>query len=194
MSTRFEVQGIENLLAIETAGNLPIYSFWHDRIFLGTYFFRNRGIVVMTSQSFDGEYIARFIQRFGYGAIRGSSSKGGTRALVEMVKSMRSGHAMAFTVDGPRGPRYQAKRGPLILAKKSGNPVLPFVIEPKRYWSLNNWDKMQIPKPLGKAFVIIGKPIYVDSDADDAAIDAKLAELQLSLDDLNRQGKEWRKG
>jgi lysophospholipid acyltransferase (LPLAT)-like uncharacterized protein len=194
MSTRFEVRGIEYLEAIESAGKLPIYSFWHDRIFLGTYFFRNRGIVVMTSQSFDGEYIARFIQRFGYGAIRGSSSKGGTRALVEMVKSMRKGHAMAFTVDGPRGPRYEAKAGPLILAKKSGNPLLPFVIEPKRYWTINSWDKMQIPRPFRKALLIIGKPIYVNPDADGAAIEMKLAELQNSLDDLNKQAQEWRKG
>ena len=192
MLTRFEVRGIENLQKIEDAGELPIYSFWHDRIFLSTYFWRNRGIVVMTSQSFDGEYIARFIQRFGFGAIRGSSSQGGARALVEMVKSMRRGHSMAFTVDGPRGPRYEVKPGPLILAKKSGNPLMPFVIESKHYWTVNSWDKMQIPAPFGKALVIIGEPIYVEPDADEADIDAKLTEFQRSLDDLNRQGKEWR--
>ena len=92
---------------------------------------------------------------------------------------------MAFTVDGPRGPRYEAKPGPLILAKKSGNPLMPFVIEPRRYWTVNSWDKMQIPVPFGRALVIIGEPIYVDSDAGEAEIDAKLAEFQSSLDDLN---------
>jgi lysophospholipid acyltransferase (LPLAT)-like uncharacterized protein len=192
MTTHFKVRGMENLQAVEAAGKLPIYCFWHDRIFLGTYFWRDRGIVVMTSQSFDGEYIARFIQRFGYGAIRGSSSQGGARALVEMVKSMRRGHPMAFTVDGPRGPRYEAKPGPIILAKKSGNPLLPFVIESRRYWTANSWDKMQIPKPFGKALVIINEPIYVGPDAGDAEVEAKLSEFQCSLDDLNRQGKEWR--
>ena len=88
MMTRFEVDGIEHLRAIETAGKVPIYAFWHDRIFLSTYFWKKRGIVVLTSKSFDGEYIARFIQRFGYGAIRGSSSRGGSKALVELIKAM----------------------------------------------------------------------------------------------------------
>jgi lysophospholipid acyltransferase (LPLAT)-like uncharacterized protein len=188
---RFEVRGLENLAEIETAGKLPIYCFWHDRIFLGTYFWRNRGIVVMTSRSFDGEYIARFIQRFGYGAIRGSSSQGGARALVEMVKSMRSGHPMAFTVDGPRGPRYEAKPGPIVLAKKSGNPILPFVIEPMRYWRVKSWDKMQIPLPFTRALTIVGKPIYVPSDANDEEIQAKLAELQSVLDGLNAEVSAW---
>ena len=194
MSTRFEVRGIENLQAIETAGKLPIYSFWHDRILLGTWFFRNRGIVVLTSQSFDGEYIARFIQRFGYGAIRGSSSRGGARALVEMIKSMRRGHPMAFPVDGPRGPRYVAKPGPLILAKKSGNPLMPFVFEPKRFWAVNSWDKMQIPRPFGKALLTIGKPIYVGRDLDDAGLEAKRKEFQNSLDDLVLEARNWREG
>jgi len=194
MSTRFEVRGIENLQAIETAGKLPIYCFWHDRILLGTWFFRNRGIVVLTSQSFDGEYIARFIQRFGYGAIRGSSSRGGARALVEMIKSMRRGHPMAFPVDGPRGPRYVAKPGPLILAKKSGNPLMPFVFEPKRFWAVNSWDKMQIPRPFGKALLTIGKPIYVGRDLDDAGLEAKRKEFQNSLDDLVLEARNWREG
>ena len=104
---RFEVRGIEHLAAIETAGKVPIYALWHDRIFLSTFFWRDRGLVAMTSQSFDGEYIARFMQRFGYGAIRGSSSRGGSKALVEMIEAMRRGRPTALTVDGPRGPRYE---------------------------------------------------------------------------------------
>ena len=190
--TRFEVQGSEHLDEIISAGKLPIYTLWHNRVILSTYFFRNRSIVVLTSQSFDGEYIARTQQRFGCGAIRGSSSRGGARALVEMIKSMRNGHQMAFTVDGPRGPQYQAKLGPVILAKKTGNPILPFLIEPKKYWSVNSWDKMQIPRPFASALTIIGEPIYVDPDADDAEIETKLAELQNSLDDLVNRGRSWR--
>nr|MBA3805327.1 DUF374 domain-containing protein [Acidobacteriota bacterium] len=90
-SARFEVTGWENHLALEREGNLPIYVFWHDRIFLTTYWWRKRRIVVLTSQSFDGEYIARFIQRFGYGAVRGSSTRGGVGAVVEMARLMRAG-------------------------------------------------------------------------------------------------------
>jgi lysophospholipid acyltransferase (LPLAT)-like uncharacterized protein len=189
--SRFEVRGGEHLGAIEAAGKLPIYTFWHDRIFLSTYFWRHRNIVVMTSQSFDGEYIARFIQRFGYGSIRGSSSRGGSRALFEMIKTMRTAHPTAFTVDGPRGPRYEAKLGPVILAKKTGNPMLPFVVEPRKFWTVKSWDKMQIPKPFTRALTIIGAPIYVEPDANDADIESKLSELQHSLDDLVNQGKEW---
>ncbi|MEO7538777.1 MAG: lysophospholipid acyltransferase family protein, partial [Pyrinomonadaceae bacterium] len=137
------------------------------------------------------EYIARFIQRFGYGAIRGSSSRGGARALVQMIKWMRGGHAMAFTVDGPRGPRYEAKPGPLILAKKTGNPIMPFVIEPKRYWQIKSWDKMQIPVPFTRALLVIGEPIYVHANADDAEIASKLRELQNELDRLVTEGREW---
>jgi len=189
---RFEVQGSEHFDAIERAEKIPIYTFWHDRIFLGTYFFRDRGIVVMTSKSLDGEYIARFIKRFGYGAIRGSSSRGGARALVEMIKTMRLGHPMAFSIDGPRGPRYEAKPGPLILAKKTGNPIMPFVVEPRRFWTLKSWDQMQIPWPFSRVAVIIGEPIYVDDKASDAEIGSKLADLQASLDDLVERGKRWR--
>lgn len=191
-TTRFEIRGWEHFEAIEAAGKLPIYTFWHDRIFFGTYFWRKRGIVVMTSQSFDGEYIARFIQRFGYGAVRGSSSHGGARALVEMVKTMRRGHAMAFTVDGPRGPRYEAKLGPVILAKKTGNPILPFVVESQGCRKLKSWDKMQIPWPFSRAVVIIGEPIYVPGDASDKEIETKLTELQTALDHLVTLGEKWR--
>jgi lysophospholipid acyltransferase (LPLAT)-like uncharacterized protein len=190
--TRFEVRGQENLDSILSAGKQPIYSFWHDRIFLGTYFFRNRGIVVLTSQSFDGEYITRFIQRFGYGAVRGSSSQGGPQALVEMIKTMRGGHPMAFAVDGPRGPRYETKAGPVLLAKKTGNPILPFVVEPRHYWKVSSWDKMQIPMPFSKALMAIGKPIYVDPQSDEADVSMKLTELQHSLKELTAVTKKWR--
>jgi len=189
--TRFEVRGIEHLEAIEAADKLPIVAFWHDRIFLGTYFMRNRGIVVMTSKSFDGEYIARFIQRLGYGAVRGSSSRGGSKALVQMIKAMRAGMPMAFSVDGPRGPRYEAKLGPVFLAKKTGNPILPFIVEPHKFWTINSWDKMQIPKPFTRALTVFGEPIYVDADANDVDVESKLTELQNSLDNLVKQGKEW---
>jgi lysophospholipid acyltransferase (LPLAT)-like uncharacterized protein len=191
---KYEVEGWENFEAIEKAGKLPIYSFWHDRIFAGTFFFRNRGIVVITSQSMDGEYIARFIQRLGYGAVRGSSTRGGVGALVEMIRLMRSGLAMAFTVDGPRGPRYEAKKGPVLLAKKTGNPMMPFVVECRRFWTVKSWDRLQVPRPFSRAKLIIGKPIYIRADADDDAIETGRMELQRSLDELTLAGEKWRNG
>lgn len=189
---RYEVKGWDNFESIGVAGKLPIYAFWHDRIFASTYFFRNRGIAVITSQSKDGEYIARFIQRLGYAAIRGSSTRGGVKALVEMVKTMRKGIPTAFTVDGPKGPRYVAKPGAVMLAKKSGHPIMPFVTECRSFWTIGSWDRLQIPKPFTRAIVLIEKPIFVSADSDDAEMENKLNELQLSLDAMVAAGEKWR--
>jgi lysophospholipid acyltransferase (LPLAT)-like uncharacterized protein len=188
---KFELIGGEKLKAIENQGRVPIYTFWHDRIFAGTYFFRDRGIVVMTSESKDGEYIARFITRLGYGAIRGSSTRGGTKALVQMIKAMRRGLPMAFTADGPRGPRYEAKPGPLLLAKKTGQPILPFVVEPLSYWTVSSWDRMQIPKPFSRVAVMIGDAIDVPENADDRSLRDASEKLQTSLDGLVERGRAW---
>jgi lysophospholipid acyltransferase (LPLAT)-like uncharacterized protein len=189
---RFETEGWENFEQIGRDGRIPIYAFWHNRIFLATYYFRNRGIVVITSQSFDGEYIARFIQRFGYGAVRGSSTRGGVGALVGLIRLMKQGLPAGFTVDGPKGPRYVAKTGAILLAKKTGNPVMPFAVETKKFWTIKSWDNLQIPKPFSKAKVFIAAPVYVEKDADDAEIENKLGELQAKLDELNEFGKQWR--
>lgn len=187
-TARFEVTGWENHEKAKANGGLPIYVFWHDRIFLTTYWWRNRRIVVMTSRSFDGEYIARFIQRFGYGAVRGSSTRGGVGAIVEMMRLMRAGCTTAFTIDGPKGPRYVAKMGAVLLAKKSGQPILPVTMALERYWTTPSWDRFQIPKPFTRAHVYVAPPIYVPPDADDNLLDAKRNELQQALDDLNKQG------
>jgi lysophospholipid acyltransferase (LPLAT)-like uncharacterized protein len=182
---KFKMNGWENWEAASRDGKTPIYTFWHDRVFLATYFWQRRRIVVMTSRSFDGEYIARFIQRFGYGAARGSSSRGATGAIVEMVRLMRAGSPTAFTIDGPRGPRHVAKMGAVLLAKKTGNPVLPFTINAERSWRINSWDRPQIAKPFSRAHVHIAPPIFVPSDASDAELEAKRDELQRALDDLD---------
>jgi lysophospholipid acyltransferase (LPLAT)-like uncharacterized protein len=187
---RFETQGLEAFERLRDDGKAPIMVFWHDRIFLATYYFRNQAIVVITSQSFDGEYIARFIQRFGYGAIRGSSSRGGSRALVEMIRAMRSKLAMGFTIDGPRGPRHVAKPGAVMLAKKTGNPIVPFTVEAANYWTISSWDKMQIPKPFTRARVTVAETIYVPGDASDELMEAKRVEVEDSLDALCGTGSE----
>ncbi len=191
-TVRYETDNWENFQKIEQSGKIPIYAFWHNRIFAGTYFFRNRGIVVITSQSFDGEYIARFIQRLGYGAVRGSSTRGGVGALVEMIRLMKRGLPMGFTVDGPKGPKYVAKTGAVLLAKKTGNPLMPFVVECEKFWTINSWDKMQIPKLFTRAKIFIAEPIYVEANANDAEIENKRLELQQKLDESAARGKQWR--
>lgn len=192
-TVKFEIEGWENWEAASQDGRVPIYTFWHNRVFLSTYFWRRRRIVVMTSRSFDGEYIARFIQRFGYGAARGSSTRGATGAVVEMVRLMRAGCPTAFTIDGPKGPRYVAKMGAVLLAKKTGNPILPFTITPEKFWEAKkSWDGFQVPKPFTRARVGIAAPIFVPSDADDEEMNAKRDELQRALDELSQRGERWR--
>src|SRR5215831_19390390 len=116
---RWESLGDSHLDEIYKSGNRAIFTFWHGRIFTATYYWRKRGIVVMTSMNRDGEAIAQCIQRFGYGAARGSSSRGGFRALAEMARESRVRRDAAFTIDGHRGPKYFAKKGPVILAMKT---------------------------------------------------------------------------
>jgi lysophospholipid acyltransferase (LPLAT)-like uncharacterized protein len=192
VTARFEVIGWENHERVEKEGALPIYVFWHDRIFLTTYWWRNRRIVVLTSRSFDGEYIARFIQRFGYGAVRGSSTRGGVAAIVEMTRLMRAGCTTAFTIDGPKGPPHVAKKGAVLLAKKSGHPIIPVTMELARCWKVSSWDSFQIPKPFTKARVYVAPAISVPGDADEETLNAKNAQLQRALDDLSFLGDEWR--
>jgi lysophospholipid acyltransferase (LPLAT)-like uncharacterized protein len=191
-TVRFETIGAENLESVEESGKTPIYTVWHDRIFLGTYYLKDRKIVVITSQSFDGEYIARFLTRFGFGTVRGSSTRGGTGALVEMIRLMKKGLATAFTIDGPRGPRYVAKPGACLLAKKTGNPILPFSVEAERFWTVRSWDKLQIPKPFTRARFYYAEPVLVALNANDEEIEKKRVELQLKLDELVKTGEQWR--
>ncbi len=191
-TVRFKIEGWENWEAVSRDGKIPIYTFWHNRVFLATYFWQKRRIVVMTSQSFDGEYIARFIQRFGYGAARGSSTRGAVGAIIEMARLMRAGSPTAFTIDGPKGPRYVAKMGAVLLAKKTGQPILPFTITAQKFWEAKrSWDGFQVPFPFSRARVDIAPPIYVAADTDDEGLEAKRNELQAALDEINRRGQDW---
>ena len=191
---RYEVRGWENFEAATQNDRKPIYTFWHNRIFAAIHFWQKRSIVVMTSQSFDGEYIARFIQRFGSGAARGSSTRGGTTALIEMKRLLRLGYGAAFTIDGPKGPRYFAKVGAVLLAKKTGHPILPFTITAKHFWEAKkSWDQTQAPYPFTRALVDIAPPIFVSVDADKYELEAKRDELQAVLDELDRRGRGWAK-
>jgi lysophospholipid acyltransferase (LPLAT)-like uncharacterized protein len=189
---RWEVSGWENWEAARQAGKGLIYTVWHREIFAATWFWRKRGIVVMTSQNFDGEYIARIIQKLGYGAARGSSSRGGIRALVEMRKAMRAGHDAGFTIDGPRGPRYVAKPGSVILARATGGAILCFHAAARRAFIFRrSWDQTQFPCPFSRAAMFIAAPIWVAPDAGDEEQARKLQEVQVALDELRRRADDW---
>jgi len=190
-TVRFTVVGREEFDELNADGNPYVGAFWHNRLLLATWFFRRRGIVVMTSESFDGEYIARFIQRFGYGAARGSSTRGGSRALVFMRACVRAGLPAAFTIDGPRGPVYVAKEGAIHLARATGAPVLPLSISAEHFWHVKSWDRFQIPWPFTRAVVLFAPTISVPHDCDDAELARKQASLQAALDGLRARGDAW---
>jgi lysophospholipid acyltransferase (LPLAT)-like uncharacterized protein len=163
------------------AGQRPILALWHGRILPATPFWRDRGVVAITSENFDGEWIARIMQRFGYGAARGSTSRGGVRALVRLKRLVSEGHATAFTVDGPRGPAEHAQPGALWLAKATGQPILPFQIEASSAWHVRSWDRALVPKPFSRVAVAVGPPFFVAADADDAGLEQRRRDLEGEL-------------
>jgi lysophospholipid acyltransferase (LPLAT)-like uncharacterized protein len=178
---RFQSEGVEHFDRVIASGRLPVMAFWHGRILPATYYFRRRGIVVITSENFDGEWIAGIIERFGYSTARGSSSRGARKALLQLTRAMRAGRPAAFTLDGPRGPARIAQPGAVWLAKATGNPVLPFHMEASRHWTLNSWDRTQIPQPFATVAVAIGEPLDVPREADEERLEAarRLLEEQL---------------
>jgi lysophospholipid acyltransferase (LPLAT)-like uncharacterized protein len=181
---RWRTEGLEHYDAIVQNGRQPVMAFWHGRILPATIFFRRRGIVVITSENFDGEWIAGIIERFGYGTARGSTSRGGRRALLQLVRDMAAGKPAGFTLDGPRGPARVAQPGAVWLAKATGNPVLPFHLEADRHWTLRSWDRTQIPKPFSRVALVVGEPFHVAGDADDHAIETARLELETRLQAL----------
>jgi lysophospholipid acyltransferase (LPLAT)-like uncharacterized protein len=172
---RWKVEGAEHWDAIVRSGRQPILALWHGRIFAGLHYFRHRRVVVITSQNFDGEWIARILHRFGFETARGSTSRGGARALVQLRQDLREGRPAAFTIDGPRGPAGVAQPGALWLAGATGNPILPFHIEADRFWTMKSWDRTQIPKPFATVAIAIGEPQTVAGTTEPAVESARVA-------------------
>ena len=188
-SLTWRAEGLEHL-RFDDGVRRPILAFFHGRVLTATYYFRNRGIVVMISENFDGEWIARIIERFGYGTSRGSTSRGGDRALLRLKRDMEQGKPAGFAVDGPRGPARQVQPGVVWLAKLTGNPVIPFHMEASSYWTLRSWDRTQIPKPFATVSLAVGTPIAVPPDADSALLEAKREEVEQALHGLEHRAAD----
>ena len=187
---RWRIEGAEHLDAVKASGRPPIMAFWHGRILPATHFFRRRGIVVITSENFDGEWIAGIIEKFGYGTARGSTSRGAKKALLQLRRDMAEGKPAAFTLDGPRGPAQVAQPGAVWLSKATGNPIVPFHIEANRYWTLRSWDRTQIPKPFATMAIAIGEPVTVAGDADETGIERARLDLEQRLARLEQRTRE----
>ncbi|HET6180012.1 MAG TPA: lysophospholipid acyltransferase family protein [Candidatus Sulfotelmatobacter sp.] len=169
--------------AQETLEQRPlIASFWHSCIIPATYICRDLGVRVMSSNSYDGEYMGRIIHKFGFVAVKGSSSRNAVRALLGLRRALGAGWSVAFTLDGPRGPRHKVKPGPVALGRSSGVPLTMFHAALDKAWVLNSWDRLMIPKPFSRVLLRFGTLIHVPDDATDEDVERFTAELQAALD------------
>ena len=159
-----------------------VYSFWHSCMIPAMYLWRDLKIRVMSSDSFDGEYTGRIMMKFGFVKVRGSSSRFAVRALLGMKRELENGWVVAFTLDGPRGPRHVVKPGPVALARATGVPMVGFHIALTNAWVLNTWDRLMIPKPFSRALMRVCRAIPVPPHASEEQKAASQRELQAALD------------
>jgi len=189
---RMEIVGVQNAIQIRSTGQPGIGAIWHRCIFTAAWFWRNRNLVVMNTVNFDGQWTRRVVERLGFATAQGSSSRGAVEGLLAMGKQIEEGKHAAFTIDGPRGPRYIAKPGPVILARRTGCPIsaVHFGLQ----WAFTfkkSWDLFQVPLPFSGAVMFVAPPIYVPKDADSEAFKLKQAEVQAALERVRDDAESW---
>ena len=184
VTLRFRFEDRARIMATPPAKPL-LWAFWHNRLFVMPYvfehFFPGRPGAALTSASKDGEILAAFLNRFSVRAIRGSSSRGGARALVEMKRAIEDGFIMGITPDGPRGPRYHLNPGVVKLAQVTGGFVLPVRVRYSRFWQVKSWDGFMIPKPFATVEITFDTLHNVPLTTDDAAFEAERVRMQEKL-------------
>ena len=163
---RFEVLGWRHVERAWAARRSCIWAFWHCAIFGVLWRFRNRGIVVMNSTNFDGQWMRRVLERLGYGTAQGSSTRGGLRGLAVLAQRLEEGKDAAFTIDGPRGPRFVAKPGPAMLARRTGSPIGLFHMSYEHSTTFEStWDHFQLPRPYSRVIAVFAPLMEVPPDA-----------------------------
>jgi lysophospholipid acyltransferase (LPLAT)-like uncharacterized protein len=180
-TVRFRVEYPERFESLQARGQPVLFALWHGRLLPLTYFHRHRGISAMVSQSKDGEFIARIVEKWGFEALRGSTSRGGLTALRDVARRIRAGRSVAITPDGPRGPRQRLQPGIIAAAKTTGAPILPVVAGCTRAWWPGTWDRFCVPKPFAEVVVLYGEPHYVPRDAGEADMARHAADLEREL-------------
>lgn len=189
---RYEVLGWQNAERVHASGKRCIWAFWHRVILPIVWWHRNHGVVVMNTTAFDGQWTRKVIEWLGFGTAQGSSSRGGLRGLAVMARRLEEGLDCAFTIDGPRGPRYVAKPGPVMLARKTGCPVMVFHIGVDRGKTFQRtWDHFLLPMPFARAVILFAPPIYVAADATGEQLEAKHAEMQRELERVRDLAESW---
>jgi lysophospholipid acyltransferase (LPLAT)-like uncharacterized protein len=181
---RFEViaeEGVTPVLFGEKPGP-EIYCFWHQCVLPCTVYFRHSKAVILISRSFDGELITRILKMFGFDAVRGSSSRGAREGLLGLNRVIETGHTAIFTADGPRGPIYQTKMGPIKLAQSTGAPIGAFHLEPEWAWTLRSWDRFLVPMPFTRICVSWAQWTHVPADLPAEQFETKRAELNAAME------------
>ncbi|HEX8812214.1 MAG TPA: lysophospholipid acyltransferase family protein [Terracidiphilus sp.] len=184
LTWRYEViapEGVTPLLHGRGAGS-RIFCFWHQCVLPCAHYFRLSGAIILISRSFDGELITRILRLFGFDAVRGSSSRGGREGLIGLADVLESGKPAIFTADGPRGPIYQTKIGPVMLAQKTGAPIGAFHLEPEHAWTMNSWDRFLVPMPFTRIVVSWGPWTHVPNDLRADQFELFRAELNAAIE------------
>ena len=183
--------GAENLDPIRKSQGQVIYAFWHGRMLILSYSHRWQKSHVLISQHRDGELIARIIERLGFVSVRGSTTRGGTKAIFEMAEKGASGYDVGITPDGPRGPRFKVQLGAIYIAQRSELPIIPITNSAKSRWTLSSWDGFLIPKPFSRAVIIIGEPIHVPLKSTPQELEEKREKLEKRLVELTQKADSY---
>lgn len=183
--------GEVNLKAIREKKGKVLYAFWHGRMLILSYSHRRKKNQVLISQHRDGEIIARIIERLGFGTVRGSTTHGGFKAILQMAEKVKEGYDIAITPDGPKGPAFRVQPGTAYIAQKSDIPIIPITNSAERRWTLKTWDGFIIPHPFSRAVILIGKPIYVPVGLSPGEIDLKNLELEKNLNRLTEKADHY---
>jgi lysophospholipid acyltransferase (LPLAT)-like uncharacterized protein len=190
-SSRTTVLGEEGYKKLRSENRPVIILIWHGRIFFAPYFFRRRGIMPLVSPSEDGEIIAQIIARWGYKALRGSSSHSIIRAWNEMKRELEAGGELIIVPDGPRGPGRKMKPGAVKLAKETGAYLVPFTFSSSKRKILKTWDNFVIPRPFTRFVAVYGNPIAVESNLNHAELGEKLQEVEEYLNQLDQKADSF---
>ena len=158
---RFDSRNHEGWHRLKAQGQPVVLVLWHGTLLPLSYWHRDQGISVLVSEHRDGEIIARVLHAWGCRTVRGSTTRGGGRALLAMIAELGRGHVVAVTPDGPQGPAHVFQPGALVAANRAGVPVVAIAITVRRAWRLNSWDQFIIPKPFTRITVAYGDPVMV---------------------------------
>lgn len=184
LTWRYEViaeDGVTPVRFGQKAG-AEIYCFWHQCVLPCAMYFRRTGGTILISRSFDGELVTRILRLLGFDAVRGSSSRFGGEGLLGLKTVLASGQPAIFTADGPRGPIFQTKMGPIKLAQVTGAPIGAFHLQPERAWIINSWDRFLVPKPFTRIVVSWANWTHVPADLDADQFEPKRQELNAAIE------------